>query len=125
MRLLSAMVLMSAMFVLTAVAAPIETVTVRGWLSDEQCARARASAGTYTGTSPRCAQECVAKGKKIVLIDPDKKAILNISNQSAAEAHLSDLVEITGTMENGALRIDTLKMVEKGVAACERPKLQQ
>ena len=51
---------------------------IRGWLSDEVCARGRASAGVFTGTGPRCAKECVAKGRKIVLIDPEAKKVMTI-----------------------------------------------
>jgi hypothetical protein len=36
---------------------------IRGWLSDEGCARGRAESGTFTATNPTCAKECVAKGK--------------------------------------------------------------
>src|SRR4029077_20682503 len=37
---------------------------IRGWLSDEACARGRAESGTFTATNPTSAKECVAKGKK-------------------------------------------------------------
>ena len=73
-------------FVLCAVAqqATNQNDAIRGWLSDESCARGRASSGTFTATNPTCAKECVAKGKKIVLIDPARKMIFNIANPSAA-----------------------------------------
>jgi len=38
--------------------------TLRGWLSDEDCAGGRASSGTYTGTNPDCAKKCVRDGKR-------------------------------------------------------------
>ena len=103
----------------------IENQILRGWLSDEQCARGRASAGAYTGTNPRCAKECVAKGKKIVLIDSDRKKIVAIGNQSAAMEHIGDYVEVTGVFDAGSLHINSLRQLEKGVAACERPKLDR
>ena len=103
----------------------VEKETVRGWLSDETCARGRASSGTYTGTNPRCAKECIAKGKKIVLIDPEKKRILAVENQSAARPNLGDYVEVTGTFTANTVHIASLKQVSKGVAACERAKLDQ
>jgi hypothetical protein len=43
---------------------------VRGWLSDEGCARGRAESGVFTATNGECAKRCVSEGKKIVLIDP-------------------------------------------------------
>jgi hypothetical protein len=101
--------------------------SIRGWLSDERCARGRAESGTYTGTNPRCAKECVAKGRKIVLIDPDRKRILEIANPSLAKKNVGDYVEIVGRMDEkaAAIRIASLKMLAPGAAACERPKLNQ
>jgi hypothetical protein len=99
--------------------------TIRGWLSDEGCARGRASSGTFTATNPECAKECVAKGKKIVLIDPDRKMIFDISNQSLAKNNVGDYVEISGetNLQAKTIRIGSLKMLSVGVASCARPKL--
>ena len=98
---------------------------IRGWLSDEGCARGRAESGTFTATNPTCAKECVAKGKKIVLIDPDRKMIFEIVNHSPAKKNVGDYVEIAGQMDLQAktVRIATLKMLTRGNASCERPKL--
>src|SRR5712664_2225250 len=105
--------------------ATAENRTLHGWLSDEQCARGRASSGVYTGTNPDCAKDCVAKGKKIVLIDADRKVIVAIGNQSAAKQNIGDYVEVTGAFDGGSLHINSLKQLEKGVAECERPKLER
>lgn len=99
----------------------------RGWISDEKCARGRAegSDGVYTGTNPECAKECVAKGKKIVFIDPDKKKIFVITNQEAAKANVGDYVEVKGALDAQLtkLQIDSIKMLEKGSAMCAaKPK---
>jgi len=98
---------------------------IRGWLSDEGCARGRAESGTFTATNPICAKECVAKGKKIVLIDPDRKMIFEIANLSLAKKNVGDYVEIAGQMDLQAktVRIATLKMLARGNASCQRPKL--
>lgn len=99
--------------------------SVRGWLSDEQCARGRAESGVFTGTNPTCAKECIAKGKKIVLIDPDRKMIFTIANQSLAKKNVGDYVEIAGQTDLQAktVRIASLKMLTKGTASCGRPPL--
>ena len=102
--------------------APDNTL-VRGWLSDEQCARGRAEAGTYTSTSLRCAKECVAAGKKIVLIDPHNKRVLTIENQDAARKNLGDYVEIAGMIDpaTAILRIDSLRFLDKNRPMCGVP----
>jgi hypothetical protein len=100
--------------------------SIRGWLSDEQCARGRAEGGAYTATNPRCAKECVAKGKKVVLIDPERKQIFTVTNQSLAKKNVGDYVEIVGQTDLGAktIRISSLKMLERGTASCSRPQLK-
>jgi len=106
---------------------PQETGTkvesIRGWLSDEQCARGRAEGGTYTATNAQCAKECVAKGKKIVLIDPDKKRILLIGNQAEAKKHIGDYVEISGKVDEKSqtLEVSSLKFLDSNHAMCGVP----
>src|ERR1700722_13335052 len=75
--------------------------TLKGWLSDEQCSRARATGGIFTSTNPDCARRCVRKGEKIVLILPDAKGIVAIENQDAAKEHVGDYVEVTGRFAQG------------------------
>jgi hypothetical protein len=101
-----------------------EKTVLRGWLSDEGCAGGRASSGTYTGTNPDCARKCVSEGKKIVLVDPEHKRLLTIANQDAARESVGDYVEINGELDQQAksLRVDSLKLLEKGSAMCDVPK---
>lgn len=100
-----------------------EKSVVRGWLSDEGCAGGRAKSGTYTGTNPDCAKKCVAEGKKIVLVDRDHKRLLVIVNQDAAKESVGDYVEINGDLnqQNKTLRVESLKLLEKGRAMCDVP----
>ena len=106
--------------------ASVSESSIRGWLSDEQCARGRAEGGAYTATNPRCAKECVAKGKKVVLIDPERKQVFTVTNQSLAKKNVGDYVEIVGQTDLNAktIRISSLKMLEGGTASCGRPQLK-
>lgn len=101
----------------------IEKAQLRGWLSDEGCAGGRASSGVYTGTNPDCAKRCVREGKKMVLVDPDHKRLLTIENPDAATERVGDYVEISGEVDDQAktLRIDSMKLLEKGRAMCDVP----
>lgn len=96
---------------------------IRGWLSDEGCAGGRASGGLYTGTNPDCAKKCVRDGKKIVLVDPESKRLLVIANQDAAMERVGDYVEVSGEVDDQAktLRVDSMKLLEKGRAMCGVP----
>lgn len=100
-----------------------QSKALRGWLSDEACARGRANGGIFTGTNPDCAKKCAAQGKKIVLIVPDEKTILEIANQGAAKENIGDYVEVTGAVnpQTKSLHIDSFKLVEKGRAMCSVP----
>jgi len=96
---------------------------LRGWLSDELCARGRAEDGAYTATDPGCAKECVAAGKKVVLIDPDNKRVLTIENQDATRRNVGDYVEIAGVIDpvTTILHVDSLKFLDKNRAMCGVP----
>ena len=107
-----------------ALGAGAQNAKIRGWLSDEQCARGRANGGVYSGTNPDCAKQCVAKGAKIVLIVPDQKRLLSIANQGTAKSNIGDYVEVTGVVDQQAnsVHIDSLKMLTEGRAKCDLPK---
>src|ERR1039458_3275060 len=98
-RFLLALVLVLAVGGLAQQTARQSETAIRGWLSDEGCARGRAESGTFPGTNPKCAKDSVAKGKKIFLIDPDRKMIFEIANQSLAKKNIGDYVEIAGQMD--------------------------
>ena len=70
----------------------------------------------------RCAKECVAAGKNIVLVDPKQKRILLITNQAAAREFVGDHVEIAGRLntKTKTLRVAALKLLDKGVAMGSR-----
>jgi hypothetical protein len=100
-----------------------KTEVLRGWLSDEECAKGRAQSGEYTATNPECAKKCVAKGKKIVLIDPTGKRVLVIANPQAARYNVGDYVEITGKVDPNArtIQADSIKFLEKTHLMCDVP----
>jgi hypothetical protein len=100
-----------------------ETRVMRGWLSDTNCAKARASSGAYTATNEDCAKECVAAGKKIVLIDPEQKKVVPIANQDAVKDNIGDYVELAGTTEaRNTLHVDSLKFLDNNRAMCGVPE---
>jgi hypothetical protein len=101
--------------------------TIRGWISDESCAHAHASAGKYTGNNPDCVKDCVRKGKRIVVIDPERKMVIPIENQNAAMQNIGDYVEITGNFASDGemFHVTSLKFLSEGATECERPKLRE
>jgi hypothetical protein len=98
--------------------------TIRGWLADEDCANNRASNGTYAVPGLTCTRECIAKGKRIAIIDPDGKRVLVIENQEIAKKNVGDFVEIIGSVDTktNLLHADSLKFLDKNRAMCEVPQ---
>ena len=120
------LLLFLAIVLLPAIAPPTASAggtTIKGWISDKNCARGRASGGVFTGTNPECAKKCIASGAKMVLIVPDQRILLTIANPAPARANIGDFVEITGSVEakTRILHIDSLKLLTKGVAMCGLP----
>jgi hypothetical protein len=97
---------------------------LRGWISDEQCARGRAEGGSFTATNADCAHKCVAAGKKVVFIDPVGKRVLTLEDQSAAKKNLGNYVEISGTVDasKGTLHADSVKFLDKARPMCGVPE---
>ena len=100
-----------------------EKTELRGWLSDDGCGGGRARGGLYTGTNPICAKKCIHEGKKMVLLDPEKKRVLTIDNPDVAMENIGDYVKISGDLNVQArtLRIDSLRLLKKGIAMCGKP----
>src|SRR5688572_7747478 len=100
-----------------------QTETIRGWLSDEGCARGRAKSGTFTNTNPECARKCVAEGKRIVLIAPDERKVLIVANQDIAKSNVGNEVEVSGTIDvkSETVEIKSVKLLEVGHATCSAP----
>jgi hypothetical protein len=96
---------------------------LKGWLSDSSCAKNRAAEGIFTATNSVCAKECVTKGEKIVLIDPDHKKVIDIQNQDAVKKNVSDYVELTGTLDSkNVMTVESVKFLDKNRAMCGVPE---
>lgn len=96
---------------------------LRGWLSDEQCARGRAAGGTFTATNADCAHKCVGEGKKVVFVDPTGKRVLTLVDQAEAKKNLGNYVEIAGSVDSakGTLRADSIKFLDQARPMCGVP----
>ena len=59
-----------------------------------------------------------------MFIDPDSRRVVDISNQDAARGNIGDEVEVAGSVDSGTkvLQINSLKLIARGVAECERRK---
>lgn len=100
--------------------------TYVGWVSDSGCARARASAGTFTATNPDCARECVKQGKSIVLISQEHKAVFAIDNPEVLKIHVGNKVSVSASLAGQhSLHISKVISSEVSNPECGRPKLKE
>ena len=79
-----------------------------GYISDAGCAKkqgAKVASDSHAG----CAQGCIKKGDKAVLVTEDGK-IYNISNQDKVTEHAGHKVTLAGDMENDTITVSDVKM---------------
>jgi hypothetical protein len=96
---------LSLVMVVAATAHPDGTMT--GWVVDEKCAAKVAKTGH---SSEQCAKDCVKAGEKVVFVRDEDKEILAISNPDALQDHIGHHVSVEGTVDNGALKVENVKM---------------
>jgi hypothetical protein len=99
--------------------------TWTGWFSDEKCARARASSGTYSATNADCARRCIEGGAAVVFIAEQEKALYMVKNYTAAKDDLGYQIEVTGTLDEQTqtLTVQSVKRLQAVGPSCARPKL--
>ena len=85
--------------------------TIRGWFSDESCARQKVDAGKIEPTKTDCARKCVEKGVKLVFISETDKKLFIVSNPEKFKANIGSYVELTGTTSDAdqTVHIDSVK----------------
>jgi hypothetical protein len=85
-----------------------------GYISDEKCASAGAkSAKASDWINPKafesCAQKCAKEGSKVIFLTEDNKQVaLDADSLKKVMPLLGHRVSVTGTMENGTLKVDTV-----------------
>ncbi len=86
-----------------------KTSTYTGWVSDEKCGAANASADKAA-----CAQKCIEAGQKPVFVSDKDKTVWNVDNPDAIKEHAGHHVQVTGTLNNNVLHVDSVKMADEG-----------
>ncbi len=95
---------------LVAVVAPVlagdenKAVSWNGWITDETCGAKNANA-----EGKACALKCAKAGAKLMLYVEGDKKLVGLDNQQEAMKHVGVPVTVTGTMENGTIKIDKIE----------------
>lgn len=81
-----------------------EAASWTGWITDETCGAKNANAD-----GKACALKCAKAGAKLVLyVDADKK-LVGLDNQDEAMKHVGVPVTVTGTLENGTIKVQKIE----------------
>jgi hypothetical protein len=88
-----------------------------GYISDEKCASAGAKSAKATDwINPKafesCAQKCAKEGSKVIFLTEDNKQVtLDADSLKKVMPLLGHHVSVTGTMENGTLKVDMVTSI--------------
>ncbi len=77
---------------------------ISGYVSDEKCG-AKVNAD--------CAKKCVEAGEPVVFVTDKDQQVLKVDNQDALKDHAGHHVQVTGTIDNGTLHVDSVKMLKQ------------
>jgi len=95
----------SALIVLLATAVLAKDQRWTGYVSDAKCG-AKVDAA--------CAKKCIEAGEKMVFVNDGDKAVIPVANPEALKGHEGHHVMVEGRLENNALTVSKVKMMEAG-----------
>jgi hypothetical protein len=78
--------------------------TWTGWITDESCGAKNANA-----EGKACALKCAKAGSKLVLYVDGEKKLVGLDNQQEAMKHVGTPVSVTGTLENGVIKVEKIE----------------
>ena len=86
----------------TASTTAAKTQSFDGWVSDDKCG---------VNINAECSKKCLTEGAKVVFVNL-QKVVIPVSNQQALRSFVGQRVQIQGKMDNGALSVSSVKVVE-------------
>lgn len=78
-----------------------------GYISDSNCAKNAAKAAS--ADHAKCAEACIKKGAKAVLVTEDGK-VYNLKEQDKVVAHAGHKVTISGKLSGDTISVEEVKM---------------
>ena len=105
-----AMCLIMSMVAVAADKAAAKTGKWSGWVSDEKCGAANASADKAD-----CAKKCIAAGQKIVFVTDKDKKVLNVQNPEVLKGHEGHHVKVSAHVDEsaGSIHVMNVSMLGK------------
>lgn len=89
-----------------------------GWVTDTHCGAKGAKEG-HEG----CAKKCVeGQGAKYALVTPADGKVYTLDPQDKGAAHAGHHVKVTGTVDGGTLKVESIEMTGEQKGAGEKDK---
>jgi hypothetical protein len=105
-KVLLVLLAVSLLFFMVALVSAADKTTVKGWVSDSQCAAKGAKEG-HTD----CMNKCLSKGAKYVIVTDKDKKVLMVDNPDALKGHEGHHIAATGTVTGDSIHVDSMKMM--------------
>jgi hypothetical protein len=80
----------------------------KGFIADDHC-DAKDPAKVTSASHHDCAENCIKKGAKAVLVTPDNK-IYKLDNQKEAIKHAGHEVTVNGKLKGDTIQVSSIKM---------------
>jgi hypothetical protein len=80
-----------------------------GYISDAGCTKKQGAAKVASADHAGCAEACIKKGDKAVLVTEDGK-VYQIANQDKVAEHAGHKVTLAGDMDGNSITVSEVKM---------------
>ena len=94
--------------VFTALAMTAMATEVTGYISDAGCTKKQGAAKVATDGHAGCAESCIKRGDKAVLVTPDGK-VFQIANQDKVIEHAGEKVTLVGEIDADNITVSEVK----------------
>ena len=101
-----------------------ETVTMKGWLSDQGCAQAKVKGEEVTPNGTICVKKCLDEGATPVFVNPKAKALYELKDYPTFREDVGYHLELTGVVDEKAktITVRKVKRLDEIVNVCALPK---
>ena len=101
-----------------------DTVTMKGWLSDQGCAQAKVKAEEVTPNGTVCVKKCLDEGATPVFVNPKAKALYELKNYPTLREDVGYYLELTGVVDEKTktISVSRVKRLDEIVNVCALPK---
>ena len=101
-----------------------DTVTLKGWISDEGCAQSKVRAEEVTPNGTVCVKKCLDDGAEAVFVHPASRTLFALKNYPTLREDVGYHLELTGVVDEASktITVRSVKRLDEIVNVCALPK---